>query len=407
MASILCETTEDVKYMGKKLYYLIIVAVFFTNITQIPFLIGVRYIKLLSYAPWIFVFLYLIFLRNKRRIGFYFKSQAHVYFLLGVVFSICVILEFLSLEGLGVNLLMPILISVFIYTIAVNSGFLLTDDEIKNICYCYIISSMIVATFVYFEILASGFKWNNIAYAYGSKNSVSQIILTAIFLSLFLTGKRKGKSIVFVDVASLLMIVLLFMMKSRATLVGLVIILLFVLFGEGYNKSVKFVIVFITLAFVGILVFNQTFRNDFIEQVIFANRSGAGLDDISSGRITQLSGFPKRFSEKPILGHGRDYIESMFFDAFLELGLVGGIAVNVLALTPVVYSIKNYRRNKDWLNYMVFVVSLCYYVNGLFEQLAPFGPGVKCYFLWLIHGITVAFNVKRERTTTKYLTKAV
>ena len=35
------------------------------------------------------------------------------------------------------------------------------------------------------------------------------------------------------------------------------------------------------------------------------------------------------------------------------------------------------------------LIALGYSVNGLFEGLTPFGPGVKCYYMWLLFGILV------------------
>lgn len=34
-------------------------------------------------------------------------------------------------------------------------------------------------------------------------------------------------------------------------------------------------------------------------------------------------------------------------------------------------------------------------VNGLFEELAPFGPGVKCFSLWFYFGFYIG-NLRRK-----------
>ena len=84
-------------------------------------------------------------------------------------------------------------------------------------------------------------------------------------------------------------------------------------------------------------------------------------------------------------------------DACLETGIIGGIMLNVLALAPLVYSAKHYLRQKMPVDYALLVMSSCYYLNGVFEQQAPFGPGVKCYFTWMLFGLSVAFHTKRDR----------
>ena len=57
----------------------------------------------------------------------------------------------------------------------------------------------------------------------------------------------------------------------------------------------------------------------------------------------------------------------------------------------------SFARKADYKNEIwniLFLLSVGFIIDGLFEGLAPFGPGIKCYFLWLFFGIVLAFNNK-------------
>lgn len=68
----------------------------------------------------------------------------------------------------------------------------------------------------------------------------------------------------------------------------------------------------------------------------------------------------------------------MPLDALIETGIIGGVLFNIIALSPIVYSIKSYICYRQPIDFLLIIIGICYYHYGLFEQLAPFGPGVKC-----------------------------
>ena len=45
---------------------------------------------------------------------------------------------------------------------------------------------------------------------------------------------------------------------------------------------------------------------------------------------------------------------------------------------------------------MLIMLTIITLSNSLFEELAPFGPGVKCYLLWVVTGLSMAFTEKSE-----------
>lgn len=381
---------------NKKIYYIFLLTIFFTNITQIPDLIDNSGIKLLSYIPWLVLSFFVLTKKdsNGNKSKIYIGDSYIIYILTALFFLICLIIEISGKNGLGVSLLQPLLMSIFIYFISINTGKYITKSFFENILLVYAISGMIVSAFVYIEILKNGFSWSSGTYAYASKNSVSQILLTSFFIFIWLIGKQGKIRSIFYCIAAAILLYILFMLKSRASLLGLLLIIISVYFYRGYSKWTRVIMILSSLLMIVMLVTNEELRDFFIDNIIYAGRDSSDLNSISSGRVDMLKEVPELFTMYPLLGHGRYYIECMQLDALIETGLLGGIVINIIALLPIFYSIKNFYTYRSNIDFILMIVATCYYINAFFEQLAPFGPGVKCYFLWLLFGIVMAWREK-------------
>lgn len=373
------------------IYYLLLIAIALTNLTQIPDWVGNSGIKLLTYVPWLLLAV-LVIIQNG--ISFYIGDQRYLYASVIGVLSVCLILEIIGRDGFGVALLRPMLICLFIYGVSINIGTYIDNTKLNYILLAYTISSIVVTVFVYRTMLNNGFNWNSEVYAYDSKNSVSQIILTAVFFLIYLHGKKNKIFDIIIVTTIVALILSLLMLKSRASLLGIIIIFVSVLISHNYSRTTKFIVVIAIMIFLTVIIFNMKFRTFFLESIVFAGRDSSDLNSISSGRMNMINEFPTLFSRKPLLGYGRYYVECMPLDALIETGIVGGLFFNIIAIAPVVYALKVYREYRQPIDFLLLVVGICYFINGLFEQLAPFGPGVKCYMLWLLFGVSVAWREK-------------
>ena len=362
-----------------------------TNLTQIPDWVTNSGVKLLSYVPWILL-AFLVIILGTRNSKFVIGSQKYLYvFTIGVLL-VCAILEILGSDGFGVSLLRPMLICLFIYTVSVNVAQYIKKSCLENLLIMYAFSGTIVAAFVYRTMISNGFSWTSRVYAYNSKNSVSQIILTVIFFLIYLHGRKSRFWNICMKLLIGVLVLELFMLKSRASLLGLAIILVSVLISKEYKKSTKRIVKLLIGIFVLVFIFNEQFRVFFIDSIVLAGRDSSNLNSISSGRMDMLIDFPKLFEQKPLIGYGRYYVECMPLDALIETGILGGTLFNIVAIAPIIYAIKSYKCYRQTIDYLLMIVGICYYINGLFEQLAPFGPGVKCYILWLLFGFSVIWR---------------
>lgn len=282
----------------------------------------------------------------------------------------------------------PIFLSTFVLLVSLMVGRHLNTQDIKRICDFYAVSGLIVCADVFIKYIW-GANLETSLYAYSSKNSVSQILLTAeiIVLLFWFQGKNKWKKLLGIAALALFTWTLIGL-KSRASIIMLPVVLLRLLLGKNIPKNLKKLVGVLCLGAAVFLLIGDNF-DYFVDNIIYGGRDSTDLNSVSSGRFDQWKEFPSLFVQAPIFGHGFMPKESLIITALLEYGIIGGSVILALAISPLVWGFG--KLSKEHEMYLLFTsLALCYAVNGIFEQLAPFGPGVKCYFLWFLFGILTA-----------------
>ena len=146
----------------------------------------------------------------------------------------------------------------------------------------------------------------------------------------------------------------------------------------------KIAICIVAFGFIVMLVFNREFNNFIFNKVILANRNVTNLNDLTSGRVNIISNFPQLIKGNWLTGIGPMYYECFPLSAILQFGITGGVLCIIISLQPLWKSFVFRHTSDTW--YLLYLIAIGYSVNGLFEGLAPFGPGVKCYYMWLLFG---------------------
>ena len=230
-----------------------------------------------------------------------------------------------------------------------------------------------------------------------TRGSISQIILTACILmvSFKLTKKRKIITILYVVTLAFLLYTLL-LLKSRATILVLpfLLIFLFIYTGKKIKRLRTFIIIFTVLVAI-VLIINPQLWDTLINDIVLAGKGNDNLNNISSGRVNEWTNFWNDMENAWILGQGKQKRESIILTALLEFGFIIGLMVLAVAVSPLVITCLKKRLNTK-LGTVTFCIALVYCFNGIFEQLSPFGPGVKCYFLWIMLGILLSKRDKRK-----------
>lgn len=374
--------------------YLIVLVVFLTNITQIPQIVSLGLTSSISILIWL-ILLFIIILRGK----IYFKNLFYFFSLVTCIFLLLIFISQIITGNNYINssIVYPFMLSIFVLFIGLQSSISINIEQYNCIYYSYIMSGFIVAIFVLIDVLNSGFSWSTIGYAYSSKNSVSQIILTVLILLIFVKFPGRKIATYFCIISSSFLIILLCMLKSRASLIGLVLLLFVFLVNKNIRLHVKIIV--LTIIIIGILFIlnNNYFYEIIVDNILFANKNSLDLNSLSSGRYDMFKEFPKLFWKSPLIGRGSYYIESFPLSILVQYGIVGSIPIILLLLIPIFHMI-----SMKYKNNMIFIsITICYYFNGFFEELAPIGPGVKCYFLWLLLGLLLG----RKELDTIYAKK--
>lgn len=375
---------------NKVLVFLVVLACFFSNISQLPFLVSAGITQKLNTPIWIVLLLY-IFLNKKIRISY---NMFRVFFALGIVF-VLILLSIIITNNSYFNssVLQSLILSLFIYCLGSFAGKQFTDENLKILSLSYAISATIVALSIYVEYFSVGFDITSRQYAYASKNSISQIIFTSIVILMFIHSDKHGffnriKVIVIVFEVTLLML-----LRSRATIVGFAICLLYIIFGKEFNCKIKYLLTMIVVVGTLTLLMNENIFEMFVNNIMFAGRDASSLDSLTSGRVSILSEFPALIDGHWLTGIGSLYFECFPLSCILQFGIIAGSIIIGIAYLPIIKCLKIDRKNV----YSSIFVIICigYGINSIFEGLAPIGPGVKCYYMWLMYGILCTRDVKK------------
>ena len=223
-------------------------------------------------------------------------------------------------------------------------------------------------------------------YAYAGKNSIGQIFLSATIFSFIYMPKNlilKWTSIA----CMLFLLILIFLLKARATILCFVICFV-VLTLMLKDKRLKISLVLIIAGSVIYLVANPNFIGLIINDIILNSSDTSNIDQISSGRVGFIDEALKLIPGHVLFGSGEYYVDCMPVNIFVEYGVVGFIIIFSYLL---MIAKKILRLNfESKLNLCALTLFLSNMLNSLFEAYPPFGPGVKCFMLWMILGFALS-----------------
>ena len=309
-----------------------------------------------------------------------------------ILLLLTIILSMFHFFGIKPYLNSPHLInlykSILILIISYNSAFHI-DMEMFSVKLGLItlFCGLFLALGVYSFSFVSDFQIESREYAYSGKNSISQIILSCLILSTLLLVNYNDKIIISIRFFNVFFsIFVLLLLKSRASILGFLVVLVILFFQSTY-KFLKWYIL-IGLFMVAILLANNDeFKNILIKSIFLAGRDGGDLNDASSGRFDFFIEFPHLFAQNILFGYGNLFSESFPLSVLLDYGLIWSLLVFFVVLIPVIYWKRFSCLPNVNLLFSFKLVIIIHYINALFEQQAPIGPGAKNFLLWSILGI--------------------
>ncbi len=362
--------------------------IFLTNLTQLPFIVEHGYSSNLNLIPWGGLCLFIPFLSG---ILFTYRFLRFAGIVL-VFFSGQCLFEFISGNNYISSVLSyPLYSSMFIVVMGYLFSPKINKRDLKLVFLCYVLSSAIVGISIFFTYLKGGIDWDAHQYIYGSKNSISQILFTSIII-LLLYFRNTGKSVYailkWVIVAFLTYVILA--LKSRATIICYIVLLYVLLYKSSLKIQTKIIIVGISLflLIIGFAVFND-YISFMWNNILLANNNAQDIDAVSSGRVDIIEEAFQLWNGNELLGIGSKYIECFYIASIVQYGIFLGLLLIFIAVTPLLMSVPEIFGTEFNIAYKTIALTYC--IDGFFECLAPFGPGVKCYILWFLFGMILSY----------------
>lgn len=334
-----------------------------------------------------------IFFRKNFFISRIFKPFL-IFYILWVVFLLFI--NFFNYNYFDFGLIRSFSLVIFIYMIGYAFSFVMQKEVfIKLISIsCFILVPLLAI--VIYNTQLTDYDIEDRIYAYNGKNSASQIIATG-FIIIVAFIKNKGILLYLKILVLAFLLFVLFYLKSRGTIIPFVIFpIILIFFTKGNNKTKKIFFALLVLLILSIVIFFKEYVF-FFENVILAGRDADSIDSIASGRFTQYNRF-EVFFLNPFVGLGKEapFIESFYLVNLVQFGVIGSFFVFLALLQPI-HFYQKYCNGTDRLELVFAILIGLYYINGFFEAVAPFGPGVKCFMLWLFFGYLVGIKSNTKK----------
>lgn len=379
--------------MAKALYLL---AVLCSMVSQIPAILdsgGDQYLK----AVWVLPFVYLL-LSNPRS---YLKNELLFFYFFVFIFAYyCFVCEMFAdgkyfTEDLY-NTAISLLMTIVSFNFWKNHG---THNVLQAICLIFAVSGTLLALNVYVNFL-QGSSLTSATYTFSDKNSVAQILLCCATFVLIFSRSRIRLTLWANRLLAFIMILILILLRSRATFVSGLVIMGYYIF-KSENRRARYCF-FITVAIAMIYIASHTSASDIVYNgIIMGGRDASDVNDVSSGRVFLVMIAISQIPEHLWVGIGDYYVDCMPINILLQYGVVG--VVIVFTFLFYLFRILKRHHRAGGISSMAYIIYLSFLVNALFEARPPFGPGVRSFTLWMLVGFALAELCKR--TESKKITQ--
>lgn len=370
-----------------------LIAVVCSIASQFPFLLGTGVANMLK-AAW-FLPLVISLLYNpktfvsKESLGFYsfgFIFLLYCYFLEGLTGK-----EYI---GTDVN---NIFISIFVFVVSYSVWSNCSSERFMNLIVLSLsLSSCLLGYFIYRDFLSAS-SLEDVIYAYSSKNSSAQILLNTVLVALCYNAKEGNKYLKYIIIfLCLLLLIEIFQLKSRSTMVGVLFVIIYFAVFEKNKTYRKYTWILLSISII-YLIYNSGLFDKLLNNIILANRDATDLNSVSSGRLGLIEDAMNKFSTSEWTGVGNFYIDCFPVSVLAQYGVIGAsiIFVFLIYLSYKLFKIYAHRNRLYTVTLLLFLTIM---LNSLFEAQPPFGPGMKCFTIWMMIGFSMA-----SRDTNKFV----
>lgn len=373
----------------------VVLCVMLTNLSQLPVFVRMETTQYVTYPVWILLFgVCFLFVLKKGKI----RTNSAIHDSVFLFIAICIFQGIWALryqyQYFHSSMFFYMALSVVVLVSGGIIGENITEKTVKKIAIGYVFSTFIVEINVYYDYFRSIDAFSQTLYGYAAKNSISLLIVTSILLSIAYLKTTNTRDLVFKIVFLAISFFILLQLKSRASILALVVALAVLTFSKTTNLKMKRWLWLGVAVFVLLLVFNNRFYEIIVNNVLLANKDAQNFNAITSGRWEMLKRFASLIENHRRSGIGPYYYECAPLSAILQFGVVVGSLYVFFMFYPLISISK--KKKQSNLMFVLFLIAVVYSCNALFEGLAPFGPGAKCFFLWFFWGIASMQSQNKE-----------
>lgn len=364
-----------------------------SNLSYYPTFQTTSYARLVVIGLWTALALYMLIVRPvKMGIGIEIKWVIWLYAAF-VVNSIIILISG-GEEVFTNHFFLPVTVAFIIFFSACQMGSAMSRADFRKVLlsYGYIMGILAVPLF-FIYLRNTDLSNSNYGYNYG-KNEIAVLLCCATIILAIIPSNGKKLTLICRVIMCLLMIIDTVLLRCRSVMMGYVFVLVtFVLRARISNGLRSFIIICI-IAVTYYFIRNPGFL-EFRNQIIFAGRNANSIDEISSGRVSQINEGLNVFLDNWLTGVGkRKTLDCFYISALANYGLLSWPII-LTAILPLFWSI-NCIKDSDDLHSVFLIITLTLFILSIFEELAPYGPGTRCYILWLMWGFLICANHKSK-----------
>lgn len=368
----------------------ICLACVFSNISYYPDMVNSGWGRLFSIAIWIFLAITLFYRGVCVASNSFFLAHLFLYFIFTLNTAISGAIN--DVSAFNNDFFRVTTLSIIILIIAIRYGLNFKNEDLKRICIWYYITTSIMAIPLFvFYLRDIDLSSSYYSYVFG-KNEIAVMLLCSLIIGLVLYEPNNKLKKIFKIISVLFLLVDILYIRCRSSLLGVVFLFgTLSVYSNKMTQKLRIVVILGLLAITMYFLVNQDSFELFLNQIVYAGRDSSNVSNLSSGRDLQIKWGLETFWNSPIFGYGvSPSLDCFYVAAIVNYGLLAWPLI-LMALSPVIWSCLNLKNGKK-VDICFFIVAVSIFFISMFEEQAPFGPGSRCYILWLMWGILLQIN---------------
>ena len=369
---------------------ILILTVFASLMSQLPVVIEMGYDLYLK-AMWFLPFAIALCLHTKS------FADRQLWILYGGIVCMtiyCAILDALTEQTyLNIdiyNMWISLMVATTSYSIYKHYGCnkILHDTAIVSII------GSVILSYVVYTLYFTDYDIMNKVFAFNAKNSMGQILLNCgiVIGLLYIPRNIALQSVKWISIASI--VIMLFLLKSRATLLGSFFVVGYMII-QSRSKRVRWLTITACIIVITYILRNASAYETIVNGILLAGRDANDVNEVSSERIQTIKAALEIIPDNLCFGTGDKYLDCMPIAMILQFGIFGAMIVfTFLAILARKIARFNRANRLHLVSYLLFIAMM---LNSLFEAWPPFGPGVKCFMMWMMLGFSLAIGDKSNK----------